>query len=157
MARPSFLITIGATAIAGAAFFASVLPQETKLSEGDLDILLDPRLIAQNQCGREGQSRAAFFKPSFQLALASAAQASTGNADQVPLWPGLGERSFPVTTASAEAQTYFDQGLALLYGFNHWEAIRSFRKAQALDPSCALCYWGEAKAHGPNIDRKSVV
>ncbi|MEQ8952355.1 hypothetical protein [Parvibaculum sp.] len=152
MARPSFLITIGATAIAGAAFFASVLPQETKLSEGDLDILLDPRLIAQNQCGREGQSRAAFFKPSFQLALASAAQASTGNADQVPLWPGLGERSFPVTTASAEAQTYFDQGLALLYGFNHWEAIRSFRKAQALDPSCALCYWGEAKAHGPNIN-----
>ena len=152
MARPSFLITIGATAIAGAAFFANVLPRETTPSEADLEMLLDPRLIAQNQCGREGQRRSAFFKPSFQLALASSAQASTGNADQVPLWPGLGERSFPITTASAEAQRYFDQGFALLYGFNHWEAIRSFRKAQTLDPSCALCYWGEAKAHGPNIN-----
>lgn len=152
MARPSFLILIGATAIAGAAFFASVLPQEAQLSESDLEMLLDPRLIAQNQCGRGGQSRSAFFKPSFQIALASSARASTGNADDVPLWPGLGKRSFPVTTASADAQVYFDQGLALLYGFNHWEAIRSFRKAQALDPACALCYWGEAKAHGPNIN-----
>lgn len=152
MPRPSFVITLGATAIAGAAFFATVLPQEKTLPESDLEILLDPRLIAQNQCGREGQRRSAFFKPSFQLALASAAQASTGNADHVPLWPGLGERRYPVTTASADAQAYFDQGFALLYGFNHWEAIRSFRKAQALDPACALCYWGEAKAHGPNIN-----
>jgi tetratricopeptide (TPR) repeat protein len=50
------------------------------------------------------------------------------------------------------AQRYFDQGLILSYGFNHAEAARSFRKAQTLDPTCAMCFWGEALVLGPNIN-----
>jgi tetratricopeptide (TPR) repeat protein len=69
-----------------------------------------------------------------------------------PLWPGLGSVSYKITTASAEAQTYFDQGLRLTYAFNHDEAQRSFRKAQKLDPTCAMCFWGEALVLGPNIN-----
>lgn len=154
MARSSFAVAIGAAAVAGAALFASLppQPQETKLSQADVDMLLDPRLIAQGQCGRGGRERASFFKPSFQVALATAARAATTAQDKAPLWPGLGDRTFPVTTGSAEAQSYFDQGFALLYGFNHWEAIRSFQQAQRIDPDCAMCYWGEAKARGPNIN-----
>jgi tetratricopeptide (TPR) repeat protein len=53
---------------------------------------------------------------------------------------------------SRDAQAYFNQGLRLTYGFNHAEAVRSFRAAQAEDPNCAMCYWGEALAFGPNIN-----
>lgn len=57
-----------------------------------------------------------------------------------------------VTTTSTEAQRYFDQGLALYYGFNHDGAIRSFGRAAELDPECAMAYWGQALAAGPNIN-----
>jgi len=52
----------------------------------------------------------------------------------------------------AAAQVYFDQGLRLTYAFNHEEAQRAFRKAQTLDPDCAMCFWGEALVLGPNIN-----
>lgn len=70
----------------------------------------------------------------------------------VPLYDGIGRIDFPVTTNSPEAQRYFTQGLAFAYGFNHAAAIASFREAQRLDPSCSMCWWGEAFAHGPNIN-----
>ncbi len=69
-----------------------------------------------------------------------------------PLWDGLGSLSYKITTSGAEAQVYFDQGLRLAYAFNHGEAQRAFRKAQRLDPSCAMCFWGEALVLGPNIN-----
>ena len=68
-----------------------------------------------------------------------------------PLWDGLGAITFPISTASMDTQAYFDQGLRLAYAFNHGEAQRSFRKAQKLDPTCAMCFWGEALVLGPNI------
>ena len=58
----------------------------------------------------------------------------------------------PVTTSSPEAQRYFDQGLNLLYGFNHDEAIRSFAAATRLDPDCAMAWWGIAYANGIHIN-----
>lgn len=70
----------------------------------------------------------------------------------IRLYDGLGRISFPVTTISPVAQRYFDQGLGFAYGFNHAAAIASFREAQRLDPACAMCFWGEALAHGPNIN-----
>lgn len=70
----------------------------------------------------------------------------------VPLYDGLGKLDFRVTTTSPEAQRYFSQGVAFAYGFNHAAAIASFRQAQRLDPECAMCWWGEAFAHGPNIN-----
>ncbi|MGD9691353.1 MAG: hypothetical protein AB7G17_00760 [Phycisphaerales bacterium] len=57
-----------------------------------------------------------------------------------------------VTTDSREAQRFFDQGMQLLYGFNHDEAIRSFEEAAAIDPECAMAYWGIAYANGININ-----
>jgi tetratricopeptide (TPR) repeat protein len=69
-----------------------------------------------------------------------------------PLFQGMGEYHRPITTADPGAQRYFDQGMVLAFGFNHAEAIRSFRAAQKLDPSCAMCFWGEALATGPNIN-----
>ena len=62
-------------------------------------------------------------------------------------------RSHPqITTANPKTQAYFDQGVRLLFGFNHAEAIRSFREAARLDPDCAMCWWGVAFALGPNIN-----
>lgn len=69
-----------------------------------------------------------------------------------PLWGNLGALTYGITTVNAEAQKYFDQGLRLTYAFNHGEAQRAFRKAQKLDPTCAMCFWGEALALGPNIN-----
>jgi len=69
-----------------------------------------------------------------------------------PLFQGLGEHHFPVTTRSSMAQEYFDQGLALVYGFNHMEALRSFKQAADFDPECAMAYWGQALTLGPNIN-----
>lgn len=69
-----------------------------------------------------------------------------------PLLEGIGRYSYPISTDSAQAQRYFDQGLMLSYGFNHAEAERSFREAVRLDPDCAMCYWGAALVLGPNIN-----
>ncbi len=70
-----------------------------------------------------------------------------------PLFNDLGDHHYAVTTRSDLAQRYFDQGLRLTYAFNHAEAVRSFREAQRLDPACAMCFWGEALALGPNINK----
>ena len=69
-----------------------------------------------------------------------------------PLFDNLGRHTWKITTTSPEAQAFFDQGLRLAYGFNHAEARRAFRQAQRLDPSCAMCFWGEAYVLGPNIN-----
>jgi hypothetical protein len=69
-----------------------------------------------------------------------------------PLFDNLGTHTWKITTKKPEAQAFFDQGLRLAYGFNHAEARRAFRQAQRLDPSCAMCFWGEAYVLGPNIN-----
>ncbi|MBL6821986.1 MAG: hypothetical protein ISQ67_08610 [Luminiphilus sp.] len=69
-----------------------------------------------------------------------------------PLFEGMGDYHMSITTADSDAQRYFDQGMVLAFGFNHAESIRSFRAAQSLDPTCAMCFWGEALATGPNIN-----
>ncbi|ACC79692.1 Tetratricopeptide TPR_2 repeat protein [Nostoc punctiforme PCC 73102] len=65
---------------------------------------------------------------------------------------GLGAIHHPVSTANAHAQEFFDQGLNLIYAFNHDEAVRSFQHAAKLDPHLAIAYWGIALALGPNIN-----
>ena len=69
-----------------------------------------------------------------------------------PRLQNLGNHKFPVTTNSARAQLFINQGLMLAYGFNHAEAERSFREAARLDPNCAMAYWGMALVQGPNIN-----
>jgi tetratricopeptide (TPR) repeat protein len=69
-----------------------------------------------------------------------------------PLYKNLGSLQFRVTTQSRQAQAYFNQGLRLAFGFNHAEAQRAFQAAQKLDPTCAMCFWGEAYVLGSNIN-----
>jgi tetratricopeptide (TPR) repeat protein len=73
-------------------------------------------------------------------------------AERSPLYDTLGAYSHTITTSSADAQRYFNQGLTLSYAFNHAEAIRAFRQAAQIDDRCAMCYWGVAYALGPNIN-----
>ena len=68
------------------------------------------------------------------------------------LMSGLGRLHHPIATRSPEAQRFFDQGLTLVYGFNHEEAVRAFRRAAALDPASPMPHWGIALALGPNIN-----
>ena len=70
----------------------------------------------------------------------------------VTMMTGLGDLHHPVSTKNAEAQQFFDQGLRLIYAFNHDEAARSFQKASELDPKLAMAYWGVAEAVGPNYN-----
>jgi len=78
---------------------------------------------------------------------------STAVSGQVaPRLQNLGNHEFPVTTDSARAQLFVNQGMMLAYGFNHAEATRSFQEAARLDPGCAMAYWGMALVLGPNIN-----
>jgi len=70
----------------------------------------------------------------------------------VPLFESMGEHHHAVTTRHSGAQRYFNQGLVLSFAYNHDESVRAFRAAQALDKNCAMCFWGEALALGPNIN-----
>ena len=69
-----------------------------------------------------------------------------------PLLNGLGSHSFTISSKVEGVQDYFNQGLIMAFAFNHAESIRSFKAAQKLDPNCAICFWGEALALGPNIN-----
>jgi tetratricopeptide (TPR) repeat protein len=68
------------------------------------------------------------------------------------LLEGLGNHSHPIATQSELAQKFFDQGLALIYGFNHDEAARLFARAAELDPRSPMPHWGIALALGPNYN-----
>lgn len=90
-------------------------------------------------------------------AAAASAQHRPHMAQAAPeLLSGLGNHHHPITTKSAEAQRFFDQGLTLLYGFNHDEAARHFRQAAQLDPGAAMPHWGIALAIGPNYNDTAV-
>jgi len=69
-----------------------------------------------------------------------------------PVLEGLGDQSFPVTTSGPHSQYFFNQGLRLTLGFNHSEALRSFKEAVRLDPDNAMAYWGWALVLGPNLN-----
>lgn len=68
------------------------------------------------------------------------------------LLEGMGNHHHPISTSSPEAQKYFDQGLTLMYGFNHQGAIQSFERAAELDPKAMMPLWGIALALGPNYN-----
>lgn len=111
--------------------------------------ILDPTAQARSLCG--GEDGRAKLTRQLQLAALAAGPVGQGTA-AIPLYPDLVGHPFPLTTTSDQARRYFSQGLLLTYGFSHAGAVRSFREAQRLDPDCALCWWGEAAALGPNIN-----
>src|SRR6478672_2883273 len=79
-------------------------------------------------------------------------QHETAKGARTALLAGMGRHHHPISTRSPEAQKFFDEGLTLMFAFNHEEAIRSFERAAALDPKAAMPYWGIAVALGPNIN-----
>ena len=139
------LMTSAVGALALVAGSPGAAPNNASVSE-----LIDPAAIAAGVCGGS-EKHATTFKPA-QLAMVSPAEAVADDAADPPLWEGLGNLSYPITTDSDTAQRYFDQGLRLAYAFNHAEAYRAFKKAQELDPGCAMCFWGEAFVLGANIN-----
>ena len=93
------------------------------------------------------------------LALATLVYAQHGHgtksaSEKQPVWldTGLGNVEHPVTTKNAEAQKYFNQGLAYMFAFNHAEGINSFKHAAELDPELAMAYWGIALGLGSNYN-----
>jgi tetratricopeptide (TPR) repeat protein len=94
--------------------------------------------------------------PEGQQASACGPASSDKATTPMPLVAGLAPIDYPVTTASPEAQRYFNQGIALLYGFEYAKAERSFKAGSAIDPGCAMCLWGEALAIGPFLNSDAV-
>ncbi len=80
----------------------------------------------------------------------------TTNTKPTTVMPGLGNLQHPVSTKNAEAQKYFNQGLTLIYAFNHEEAARSFQQVIKLDPKLAMAWWGYALAVGPNYNESTI-
>ena len=70
----------------------------------------------------------------------------------VALYPGTGIWKHAIATKNPEAQRFFDQGLSLMYGFNRYESLRSFRKAAELDRAAAMPHGGIAMATGPYVN-----
>lgn len=111
---------------------------------------IDPAIAAASVCGAKGDTRAPFLR------LASAVAATT------PEPPSLaphnvrpvkyGAIGYRISTPVADAQAWFDEGYAQFLNFNHDAAVRAFKRAQEADPQCAMCFWGEALALGPNIN-----
>ena len=85
--------------------------------------------------------------------LALAHDSPQGATSAVALDPGLGSLHHHVSTRKPQAQAYFDQGMRLVFAFNHDAAIKSFERAVELDPDLAMAYWGIALSLGPNINR----
>jgi tetratricopeptide (TPR) repeat protein len=106
-----------------------------------------------------GLSAYILLSPQYALALSPSHHSDSAgvvqhtiSVKQVPLYEGLSDYLYPISSENALAQRYFNQGLLLSYGFNHAEAARSFQAAAQLDPNCAMCYWGIALVLGPNIN-----
>jgi tetratricopeptide (TPR) repeat protein len=98
---------------------------------------------------------AIFILLSFLLTVGASAHTTAAGAvsEPIALERGLGTLHHPVSTGNAQAQAYFDQGLKLIFAFNHEAAIRSFQRAVELDSGLAMAHWGIALALGPNINQ----
>jgi len=86
------------------------------------------------------------------IVIAQEHNAHPAAAKPATLMTGIGTLHHPVSTKNPQAQKFFDQGLRLIYAFNHDEAARSFQRAADLDPKLAIAYWGVAEAVGPNYN-----
>ncbi len=145
--KTTYLIGAAATAIAFG--FGGV-----ELSKPDAGApFINPLDIVRSVCGKDpaaAMKRRTYFA-SIGEAKAAIYDEKEAGAPQLRMQPvaGIG---YKVTTSSEKAQSLFDAGLAHMWNFNHGEAINAFKAAQAEDPNCAMCFWAEAFAWGPNIN-----
>src|SRR5207253_10273570 len=89
------------------------------------------------------------------IAQEHAQHTAAAKAKPATLMTGYGDWHHPVSTKNAQAQAFFDQGLRLIYAFNHDEARRSFQRAAELDSDLAMAHWGIALAVGPNYNAEA--
>lgn len=140
-------LLIGSSGIAASAYI-----DDTAADEAARLAALDPSLAGRSAC-RGIDANGATLDARLQLAALKSPQLlSSVSAASFPLYGGIRASDIDVTGLTGEARHYFDQGVALLYGFNHQAALRSFRKARGFAPECAMCWWGEATANGLNIN-----
>jgi tetratricopeptide (TPR) repeat protein len=111
---------------------------------------LDPTLAGRLTC-RGLDASGANIDARLRLAQDLAARQGLGTRP-IGLYPDIATTDLPLGDMDPMARRYFEQGLALAYGFNHRAAIRSFQHAREIEPNCAMCWWGEAMANGPNIN-----
>ncbi|MDB5749449.1 MAG: hypothetical protein JWP72_4297 [Massilia sp.] len=159
--RPRFVLLFAATAAASVLVAAPITQAQREAKAEPRPIAFDPLFAAGAACAPAHAGRPALLD---KLVLAQAetrpfqpgqqppAKAPPARAGPPPLYDDPGTLHVPITTRNPKAQTFFDQGMRLTFAFNHAEAARAFRAAQALDASCAMCYWGEALVLGPNIN-----
>jgi hypothetical protein len=112
---------------------------------------LKPLAMSSSICGKrpgaEARTRAYFARIGQAFAQSGPAQlAPEATPDQI------GTIAYEITTKDPSAQAHFNRGLAHLWNFNHGAAVAAFKAAQAADPSCAMCFWAEGFALGPNIN-----
>ncbi|WNC70166.1 hypothetical protein RI845_08500 [Thalassotalea nanhaiensis] len=69
-----------------------------------------------------------------------------------PLLSGMGTHDFEISSKDKRANQFFNQAIALTYGFNHLEAGRSYQQVSLLDPNSAIAFWGQALVLGPNVN-----
>lgn len=140
----------GAATAAGLAVFGGV-----HLTSGDSGVpFINPLTIVQSACGKDPATalkRRIYFERIGSAYAATLDEESASKPAQLRMQPvaGIG---YKVTTASEKAQNSFDAGIAHMWNFNHGEAINQFKAAQEEDSDCAMCYWAEAFAWGPNIN-----
>jgi tetratricopeptide (TPR) repeat protein len=115
------------------------------LTVGGPDLALAAPQDTANNMAHMAMPMASAAMPEVRLTIADWAKGAM-------LFDGLARVHRPVTTSSPLAQRYFDQGIAMMWGFNHDEATRSFAKAALIDPHCAACFWGVALTVGPNYN-----
>ncbi len=141
--RKTMLLSAAATALALTLSGPAAMPTDT-----------GARTLFAALCAQGGEQSPWQVRLASMLSLAEAyAQTLPGDMNTPPpLVAGLGNAHLAVSTSVPMAQEYFDQGVRYLHAFNHAEATRAFRHAQRLDPNCAMCFWGEAFALGPNIN-----
>lgn len=141
--RRTMLLSAAATALALTLSGPAAMPTDS-----------GARTLFAALCAQGGEQSPWQVRLASMLSMAEAyAQTLPGDMNTPPpLVAGLGNAHLPVSTSVPMAQEYFDQGVRYLHAFNHAEATRAFRHAQRLDPNCAMCFWGEAFALGPNIN-----
>ncbi len=152
-----FILPIGHSvrglALAGLCVMASVpMPPAQLLPPAQLPfdraLVVDFARAGASVCGQ----RRGGPGPVRALLAAAAVAAPVSQGGPIPLHPDLAAHPFPIASSHPATRQWFSQGLLLAYGFNHAGAVASFRQARQLDPGCAICWWGEAMALGPNIN-----
>lgn len=140
---------LGLALLAGGAATAATTLHHVPPNEAAALTMLDPSRLASAACAERGRASEPVLLKRLQQAAALMGPVVPG---KFPLYGGVPRAALEPGGMTAEARPWFDQGLEMAYNFNHAAAVASFRKAQALAPGCALCFWGEALVQGPNIN-----